>query len=82
VARMRKDAARSGVPKRGLVNRIRPFTDKWHKPAIDKAFKDPKVRAQFRSDLVDLQVVLRKYTKALADIAEVEDLTALAFEED
>ena len=61
---------------------VRPFTAKWHKPAADKAFTDPKVRAQFRSDLAGLQVVLRKYTKALADIAQVEDLTALAFEED
>jgi hypothetical protein len=51
---------------------VRPFTAKWHKPAMNKAFKDPKVRAQFHSDLADLQVVLRKYTKALADIAGVD----------
>lgn len=60
---------------------IRPFTATWHKPAVDKAFAEPEARAQFRSDLAGLQVVLRKYAKALADIAQVEDLTALAFEE-
>jgi hypothetical protein len=61
---------------------VRPFTAKWHKSAVEGRFIDPQVNAQFRSELTSLQVVLRKYTKALADIAQVEDLTALAFGED
>ena len=35
---------------------------------------------EFRKELEALQVDLRKYTKALADIADVEDLTGLAFD--
>ena len=31
----------------------------------------------FREELDSLQVELRKYSRALADLAEVEDLTAL-----
>jgi hypothetical protein len=35
---------------------------------------------EFRKELEALQVDLRKYAKALADIADVEDLTGLAFD--
>ncbi|MBI5314728.1 MAG: hypothetical protein HZB34_02010 [Nitrospirae bacterium] len=59
---------------------IRPFTAKWHRMCLGGAFNDPGTRQEFRNDLSKLQVELRKYTKALADIAEVEDLSALAFE--
>ena len=61
---------------------VRPFTAQWHKLAKEGAFEDPQMRADFRDDLQRLQAQLRKYTRALADIAQVEDLTALAFEED
>ena len=56
---------------------IRPFTAKWHKLSIQKAFDDPKHCKDFRKELDELQVVLRTYSKMLADMAGVEDLTNL-----
>ena len=58
---------------------VRPFTAKWHRMSLRGTFQDANARQEFRNDLAKLQVELRKYTKALADIANVEDLTALAF---
>jgi hypothetical protein len=60
---------------------VRPFTAKWHRLSLSNAFGDEKFRTEFRTELATLQIVLRNYTKALADIAQVEDLTALAFQE-
>ncbi len=61
-----------------ILNQIvRPFTAKWHKLSIHKAFDDPKKCEVFRKELGDLQVSLRNYTKMLADMAGVEDLTEL-----
>jgi hypothetical protein len=60
---------------------VRPFTAKWHRISLERAFTSPKVRRQFRKELSSLQTELRLYTKALADIAQVEDLTALALDE-
>jgi len=54
---------------------VRPFTAKWHKPALSGAFEQAEKRLEFRRDLAELQVYLRHYCKALADIAQVEDLT-------
>ena len=56
---------------------IRPFTAKWHRLYLEGAFDDSKERANFRSELASLQVTLRKYTRMLADMAGVEDLTSL-----
>lgn len=56
---------------------IRPFTAKWHRLSLQGAFKDPAHCSEFRSELAALQVVLRKYTKMLAEMAGVEDLTVL-----
>lgn len=56
---------------------IRPFTAKWHKLSLEGAFSDQGTRNEFRTELASLQIVLRKYTKMLADMAGVEDLTAL-----
>lgn len=56
---------------------IRPFTAKWHKLSIQGAFNDPAKCEQFRKELSSLQAVLRTYTKMLADMADVEDLTEL-----
>jgi hypothetical protein len=56
---------------------IRPFTSKWHKLSLAKAFKSPAHCAQFRNELSDLQLTLRNYTRALAAMAAVEDLTSL-----
>ncbi len=56
---------------------IRPFTAKWHKISINKGFDDEKVCREFRSELAELQKYLLIYTKMLADIAGVEDLSEL-----
>jgi hypothetical protein len=41
------------------------------------AFAEASRRDEFRQELADLQATLRKYTKMLADMAGVEDLTEL-----
>jgi len=56
---------------------VRPFTAKWHKRALSGAFNDAPSRTEFRAELTTLQAILRNYTQALADIAQVEDLTTL-----
>jgi hypothetical protein len=60
-----------------LNQMIRPFTAKWHRRALAGAFKDPERCRDFRAALSHLQPRLRDYTRALADMAQVEDLTAL-----
>lgn len=64
-----------------LNQMVRPFTAKWHRLVLLGALNKKKGRNEFRSDLAALQVVLRNYTKALADIAQVEDLTSLAIDD-
>jgi len=56
---------------------VRPFTAKWHRLSLQGAFDDDRKQEEFRSELAQLQVELRKYTKMLADMAGVEDLTNL-----
>jgi len=56
---------------------IRPFTAKWHKLSLEGAFKDTEQCLAFRKELDSLQINLCKYSKMLADMAEVEDLTEL-----
>lgn len=56
---------------------IRPFTAKWHKLSIEGAFNDQAQCEFFRVELENLQSKLRNYTKMLADMAGVEDLTEL-----
>lgn len=56
---------------------IRPFTTKWHLLSQAGAFDDPAQRAAFRDELDTLRRHLIQYTRALADMAGVEDLTAL-----
>jgi len=56
---------------------VRPFTTKWHKESLTNAFSNEKRRLEFRTELRHLQGQLRTYTKMLADIAKVEDLTEL-----
>ncbi len=56
---------------------IRPFTTKWHKIALEKGFYDGQKRSQFRDELLKVQNSLRRYTRALAAMAQVEDLTDL-----
>ena len=56
---------------------IRPFTTKWHKLSLAGAFKDSKQTDIFRKELSALQENLKKYSKMLADMAGVEDLTEI-----
>lgn len=56
---------------------IRPFTAKWHKVSIGGGFKDSETCVQFRKELKELQGKLQIYTKMLAEMAGVEDLTKL-----
>lgn len=56
---------------------IRPFTAKWHRFAINRGFEDEENCKVFREELAALQGNLRVYSKMLADMAGVEDLTTL-----
>jgi len=56
---------------------VRPFTAKWHREMLAGCFDDEEKCTLFRDELALLQKELRKYTKMLADIATVEDLTEL-----
>ena len=56
---------------------VRPFTAKWHRLSLAGAFKNAKRCREFRDELASLQEQIRAYTKALAAMAEVEDLTEL-----
>ena len=56
---------------------VRPFTAKWHRLSLQGAFGDAARCTEFRKELAALQIKLRQYTKMLADMAGVEDLTSL-----
>jgi hypothetical protein len=56
---------------------IRPFTAKWHRLSVTGAFGQPERCREFRAELSTLQHTLRDYTRALAAMANVEDLTVL-----
>lgn len=56
---------------------IRPFTAKWHRLTLQGAFENHEKCVEFRDELSSLQLTLRKYTRMLADMAGVEDLTVL-----
>ncbi len=59
-----------------LNQKVRPFTAKWH-PRVLAGDLDDSAQNQFRAELRDLQTGLRNYTRLLADLADVEDLTDL-----
>lgn len=56
---------------------IRPFTAKWHQISLNKGFEDSNTCKDFRKELIQIQKQLCIYTKMLADMAGVEDLTEL-----
>jgi hypothetical protein len=56
---------------------IRPFTAHWHRLSLAGALSEPLQRNAFRTGLAQLQPKLRAYTRALAAMAMVEDLTEL-----
>ena len=59
-----------------LNQKVRPFTAKWH-PRVLAGPLDAAARDAFRAELGALQKDLRSYTRLLADMADVEDLTDL-----
>lgn len=59
-----------------LNQKVRPFTAKCH-PHMLAGELDKRGKTQFRAELRDLQTDLRNYTRLLADLADVEDLTDL-----
>ncbi len=56
---------------------VRPFTARWHRLVLAKAFDSQQHRTAFRVELRELQAVLKRYTSALAALADVEDLSSL-----
>ncbi|WP_033398719.1 hypothetical protein [Desulfospira joergensenii] len=61
---------------------VRPFTSKWHRASLAGAFEDPGQQKIFRQELELIQSRLKTYTKMLADMAGVEDLTDIEEEKD
>ena len=61
-----------------LNQKVRCFTAKWHRKKKKGAFSDPAECAEFRDDLEELQKTLRAYTRTLAVLAGVEDITILS----
>jgi hypothetical protein len=60
-----------------LNQKIKPFTSKWHKHALQGGFRFSTQNKEFRTELAELQIELKNYTKMLADMAGVEDLTEM-----
>lgn len=60
-----------------LNQKVRPFTSKWHKTFVNNGVKGASINKEFREELVVLQADLTVYTKMLADMAGVEDLTEM-----
>ena len=56
---------------------VRPFAAKWHKAKIYGELAEYDVCIDFRTELAELQEKLKRYTKMLADMAGVEDLTEM-----
>jgi len=60
---------------------IRPFTTKWHSLSYQGVFDEFEQCNIFRDELQTLQVELQKYSRLLASIAGVEDLTGIEIQE-
>ena len=60
---------------------IRPFTAKWHKRNIDGTLNTQEGKNSFRCELEFLQADLHKYSRMLAEMAKVEDLTDIVIDE-
>jgi len=59
-----------------LNQKVRPFTARWHPRNLEGPL-DARGKERFRAELRALQTDLRNYTRLLADLADVEDLTDL-----
>ena len=55
-----------------LNQKVRPFTSKWHRISVVDGFDDANSR-EFRSELENMQKILRLYTQMLGDMACVEE---------
>ena len=67
--------SRVAVP---ILNQVvRPFTSKWHARLKDGASCSKEDHIEFRAELDALAEDLRNYSRMLAEIAHVEDLTDL-----
>ncbi len=76
-----QEFAKIAIPMLNQV--IRPFTAKWHKLSLGGAFREVQHCNEFRSELTDLQKELRKLTRMIGAMSEVEDFTDLeAYEEE
>ena len=53
---------------------IRPFTAKWHRLSMSKAFEDPQQCKLFRKELKELQSILVGYAKTLEEMVGIEGL--------
>lgn len=61
-----------------VLNQIlRPFLSKWHRKELKGAFDSDDNCTEFRDELESLRQQLVCYSKMLADMAKVEDLTDL-----
>lgn len=70
-----QEFAKIAIP---ILNQIvRPFTAKWHRLSLAGALADEAQSSTFRSELGELQKVLRKYTRMLGAMAGIEDLSQL-----
>jgi len=66
-----------------ILNQVlRPFTARWHKLSVEGAFQDPNQVSIFRSELQDLQENLQNYMGMLAEIAGVEEISAITMPQD
>lgn len=61
-----------------ILNQIvRPFTTKWHSISLKGGFEKKETRKEYRKELKAIQDNLIRYTRLLADLAMVEDLTTM-----
>ncbi|MBL4623591.1 MAG: hypothetical protein JKY42_00345 [Flavobacteriales bacterium] len=66
-----------------ILNQVlRPLTARWHKLSVEGAFQDPNQVSIFRSELQDLQANLQNYMGMLAEIAGVEEISAITMPQD
>ena len=63
-----------------LNQKVRPFTAKWHRKSLKGAFDKPDECTKFRGELESLQEILCAYTRTLAVLADIEDITYLSQE--
>ena len=63
-----------------LNQKVRPFTAKWHRKSLKGAFDKPDECTKFRTELESLQEILVAYTRTLAVLAGIEDITYISEE--